>query len=147
MKMKNEPSFYKTKAAMGEKEKFKREIFIPFLQALVDKEERSMRQISLSCGMDHGAVRRYLKKGSRPGRDACIAMAHYFGRHPNEFLEKAGYMPLAYFDLSLADPDEFPPDVKKVAQELMKIEDGAVRQRVSDAVLKLVKEMFTESAE
>ncbi len=128
---------------MGEKEKFKREIFVPFLQELVDNEDRSMRQISLGCGMDHGAVRRYLKVGSRPGKDACIALAHYFDLHPNEFLEKAGYTPLAYFDLSLVDPDEFPPDVKEVAQELMKIEDGAVRQRVSDAVLKLVKEMFT----
>ena len=128
---------------MGEKDKFKREVFIPFLQALVDKEDRSMRQISLSCGMDHGAVRRYLKHGSRPGKDSCIAMAHYFGLHPNEFLEKAGYKPLDYFDLSLADPNEFSPDVKEVAQELMKIEDASVRKRVSEAVLRLVREMFT----
>ena len=49
---------------------------------------------------------------------------------------------MAHFDLSLMDPEEFSPDVKKVAQTLMRIEDAETRRRVSDAVLKLVQEMF-----
>ena len=61
---------------------------------------------------------------------------------PNEVLQKAGYAPLAHFDLSLMDPEEFSPDVKKVAQTLMRIEDAETRRRVSDAVLKLVQEMY-----
>ncbi len=127
---------------MGEREKYKRDIFVPYLRALVEADGSSMRKISLAAGQDHGAVRRILKLGTRPTRDACIAFAHYFGVDPNEFLQKAGYEPLAYFDLSLADPNEFSPDVKRVARELMKIEDVNVRRRVSESVLRLVKEMF-----
>lgn len=132
---------------MGEREKFKPEIFIPYLQALVDADGRSMRKISLTAGQDHGALRRILKLGTRPSRDACIAFAHLFDVDPNEFLQKAGYEPLAFFDLSLADPNEFSPDVKRVARELMKIEDINVRRRVSESVLRLVREMFTGADE
>ncbi len=132
---------------MGEREKYKREEFVPYLQALVDKDGRSMRKISLAAGQDHSAVRRVLKLGTRPTRDACIALAHVFNIDPNEFLQKAGYEPLAYFDLSLADPNEFSPDVKQVARELMKIEDINVRRRVSESVLQLVRQMFTGEAE
>ncbi len=132
---------------MGEREKYKRDEFVPYLQALVDADGRSMRKISLAAGQDHSAVRRVLKLGTRPTRDACIAFAHLFGVHPNEFLQKAGYEPLAYFDLSLADPNEFSPDVKEVARELMKIEDINVRRRVSGSVLRLVREMFTGEGE
>jgi len=49
--------------------------------------------------------------------------------------------------LSLADPNEFSPDVKEVARELMKIEDINVRRRVSESVLRLVREMFTGAGE
>jgi len=45
------------------------------------------------------------------------------------------------------DPNEFSPDVKEVAQELMKIEDVNVRRRVSESVLQLVRQMFTGAAE
>ena len=128
---------------MGEREKYNRDKFIPYLQAMVDADGRSMRKISLAAGQDHGAIRRILKLGSRPTRDGCIAFAHLFGVDPNEFLQMAGYEPLVYFDLSLADPNEFSPDVKEVAQELMKIEDVNVRRRVSESVLQLVRQMFT----
>jgi len=70
---------------MGEREKYKREEFVPYLQALVNKDGQSMRKISLVCGQDPGAVRRVLKLGTRPTRDARIAFAHYFGVDPNEF--------------------------------------------------------------
>lgn len=132
---------------MGGRKKYKREEFVAYLQALVDADGRSMRKISLAAGQDHSAVRRILKLGTRPSQDACIAFAHLFDIDPNEFLQRAGYEPLAFFDLSLADPNEFSPDVKEVARELMKIEDINVRRRVSSSVLRLVREMFTGAGE
>jgi transcriptional regulator with XRE-family HTH domain len=119
------------------------EEFVPFVRQLVEESKQSMRQVSLGAGLDHSALYRYLNQGMRPNQDACIALAHYFEVHPNEMLQKAGYPPRAYFDLSLADPDEFSPEVKAVAQELMKIEDDAQRRRVAQTVLQLVQEMFT----
>jgi hypothetical protein len=119
------------------------EVFVPFLEGLLTEHQRSYRQASLGAGLDPGAVRRLLKTGARPSADSCIALAHYFNVPPNTMLAKAGYQPRAYYDLSLADPNEFAPEVKAVAQELMKIGDPAIRQRVSDAVLRLVREMFT----
>lgn len=118
------------------------EKFIPFLKELVAASKQSFRQISLSAGLDHGAVRRYIN-GTKPSRDACIALVQYFDIHPNEMLEKAGYPARGFFDLSLADPAEFAPEVKEVAQELMKIDEAAIRRRVCNAVLQLVREMFT----
>jgi len=88
-------------------------------------------------------VRRLLKTGARPSTDSCIALAHYFGAPPNTMLAKAGYQPRAYYDLSLADPNEYATEVKAVAQELMKIGDPATRERVCAAVVRLVREMFT----
>ncbi len=120
------------------------EVFVPFLRSLVEASNQSFRQVSFGAGLDHGAVRRYLKAGTKPSQDACIALAGYFNVHPNEMLLKAGYPPRAYFDLSLADPDEFPPDVKQVAQELMKIEGDELRRRVSESVLQLLQQMFTQ---
>jgi hypothetical protein len=119
--------------------------FIPFLEKLLEERNETCRQASLAAGLDHGAAQRYVKAGSRPSQDACIALAHHFGIHPNLMLEKAGYPPLAYFDLSLADPSEFAPEVKEVALELMKIENAEVRRRVCAAVLRLVREMFTQA--
>lgn len=119
------------------------EVFVPFLEGLLAEHNCSYRQASLGAGLDPGAVRRLLKTGARPSADSCIALAHYFNIPPNTMLAKAGYQPRAYYDLSLADPNELATEVKAVAQELMKIGDPAIRQRVCDAVLRLVREMFT----
>lgn len=122
------------------------EKFVPFLKGLVAASKQSLRQISLGSGLDPGATRRYIH-GAKPSRDACIALAQFFNVHPNEMLEKAGYPTRGFFDLSLADPAEFAPEVKEVAQELMKIEEMAIRRRVCNAVLQLVREMFTQISE
>lgn len=118
------------------------ETFIPFLKELITARNLSLRQVSLGAGLDHGAVRRYVNGGTKPSRDACISLAHYFDIHPNVMLEKAGYPSLAYFDLSLADPEEFSPEVKEVAAELMKIEDITARRRVCSAFLQLMRELL-----
>jgi DNA-binding phage protein len=123
------------------------EEFVPYMKELVARSKQSMRQVALGAGLDHSALYRYLNQGQRPNQDACVALAHYFGVHPNEVLQKAGYPARAYFDLSLADPDEFSPEVKAVGQELMKIEDEAQRRRVAETVMNLVQEMFTGQEE
>jgi transcriptional regulator with XRE-family HTH domain len=117
--------------------------FVPFLESLLEEANESAREASLESGLDHGAVQRYLRKKGRPSQDTCIAMANHFGINPNVMLSKAGYPPQPYFDLSLTDPNEFAPEVKEVAMELMKIENPQVRRRVCDAVLSLTREMFT----
>ena len=119
------------------------EVFIPFLRDLIDKNGQSFRQTSLGSGLDHGAVRRYLNGGTKPARDACISLAYHFDIHPNLMLEKAGYPPLDYFDLSLADPSEMAPEVKEVARELMRLENPHLRRRVCQSMLQLIQQMFT----
>ena len=117
--------------------------FVPFLQGLLEENNETAREASLASGLDHGAAQRYLRYKGRPSQDSCIALANHFGINPNVMLSKAGYPPQPYFDLSLTDPNEFAPEVKEVALELMKIEDTQVRRRVCDAVLRLIREMFT----
>ncbi len=75
--------------------------FVPFVKQLVEQSKQSTRP---GWPLDHSALYRYLNQGMRPNQDACIALAYYFQVHPNEMLQKAGYPPRAYFDLSLADP-------------------------------------------
>ena len=119
------------------------DVFVPFLEGLLTEQHRTYREASLGAGLDPGAVRRLLKTGVRPSQDTCINLALYFHIAPNIVLAKAGYQPRVYFDLSLADASEFAPEVKAVAQELMKIADPALRERVCTAVVRLVGEMFT----
>ncbi len=128
---------------MRDRTGYRPEVFVAFVEQLLAEHNCSYRQASLGAGLDPGAVRRLLKTGARPSVDSCVALAHYFKVPPNVMLAKAGYAPRAYYDLSLADPDEFAPEVKAVAQELMKIGEVELRQRVCEAVLRLVREMFT----
>jgi transcriptional regulator with XRE-family HTH domain len=125
---------------------YRPEIFVAFLEQLLAQHHCSYRQASLGAGLDPGAVRRLLKTGARPSVDSCLALAHYFNVPPNTMLAKAGYPPRAYYDLSLADPNDFAPEVKAVAVELMRIADPEARHRVCEAVLRLVREMFTREA-
>jgi hypothetical protein len=122
---------------------YQREQFIVFLEKLLEERNESPRQASLASGLDHGAIQRFLHRGTRPSQDTCIALSHHFGVHPNVMLETAGYPTQPYFDLSLANPLEFPPEVKQVALELKKIENPEVRRRVCAAVLRLLREMLT----
>lgn len=110
------------------------------LRQLLDATHQSARQASLGAGLDHGAVVRFLNGEFRPARDACIQMAVYFDLNPNEFFELAGYPPMEIFDLSLIDPGEFPPEVKRVAKTLTEIKDPAARARVSKAIMILLKD-------
>jgi len=57
-------------------------------------------------------------------------LAQHFEVNPNEMLAVAGYDPIALFDLSLADPDEFPPEVKALAGALTEIPDVEKRRQL-----------------
>jgi len=114
------------------------EKFIPYVKQLLEERNETSRKASLRAGLDRSALWRFIKKEMRPHRDACILLAQHFGVNPNEMLQAAGYDPIPLFDLSLADPDEFPPEVKAVAQVLSRIEDPKRRRAVCEALWALV---------
>lgn len=113
-------------------------VFIPYLRRLLAERNESYREASLGAGLDRSAVWRFIEQETRPHRDACILLAQHFGVNPNEMLQAAGYDPIPLFDLSLADPDEYPPEVKAVAQALARIEDPERRRAACEAVHVLV---------
>ena len=119
---------------------FEPEKFIPYLKRLMEeRDETSYRQTALDAGLDRSAVWRFVEKGTRPHRDACILLGQHFRVNPNEVLEAAGYDPIPIFDLSLIDPDEFSPEVKAVARALSGIEDADRRRAACRAVRVLIE--------
>ena len=116
------------------------------LERLLEKHNETARGASLASGLDHGAVGRFLRGEVRPHRDTCIVLAGHFGLNPNDLLAAAGYEPLAIFDMSLADPSEFPPEVKEVALALGRIADPTLRRKVCRAVHTLVSALPPEGS-
>jgi hypothetical protein len=114
------------------------------LEQLLEEHNETARGTSLASGLDHGAVGRFLRGEVRPHRDTCIVLAEHFGLNPNELLEAAGYEPLTIFDLSLADPSEFPPEVKQVALALGQIADPTLRRDVCSAIHTLALAILEE---
>ena len=108
------------------------------LRELLDATHQSARQAALGAGLDHGAIARFLNGEFHPTRDACIQMAMYFDLNPNEFFELAGYPPMEIINLSLIDPNDFPPEVKRVAKALTGIQDPAARVRRCRALMLLL---------
>ena len=109
---------------------YDREQFVPFLRRLLEERNETYREAAIKAGLDRSSVWRFLNKGTRPHRDACILLAQHFEVNPNEMLAAAGYEPIALFDLSLVDPDEFSPEVKALARVLTEIPDPEKRRRV-----------------
>ena len=95
----------------------------------LEQRNESYRQASISAGLDETAISRYFR-GTQPVRDACIALADYFGINPNEMLEAAGYKPLHFFDRRMIDPSAFPPDIDQLAGEIMQIENKDIRREM-----------------
>ena len=94
---------------------YDREVFAGDLEGLRQEANESYRGASVAAGLDHGALRRYIKKHQRPTRESCIALADHFGANPNELLTRAGYEAMHFFDRSLVDPSAYPPEVEEVA--------------------------------
>ena len=110
------------------------EKFIPYVEQLLVERNETAREASLRAGLDRSALWRFIKKEMRPHRDACILLAQHFEVNPNEMLQAAGYDPIPLFNLSLTDPNEYPPEVKAVAQALTRIENAERRRTMCEAV-------------
>ena len=110
------------------------------LHALLERSHQSPRQASMAAGLDHGAITRFLSGKYRPARDACILLAVYFDLNPNEFFELVGYAPMEIFTLRLIDPNDFSPEVKRVARALDEIKGTGARARVCKAIMILLKD-------
>ena len=115
------------------------------LEDLRQARNESYREASQAAGLDHGALHRFIKTGSRPNRESCIALAYHFDINPNELLVAAGHEPLPWFDPSLTSPHDYPFEVKQVAEALIRIRNLGLRRRVCGALQSLV-ETITHTA-
>jgi len=104
---------------------------------LLSKSGESYRQASLAAGLPHNAIFKYLVKGVRPRRDACVALADHFGVNPNDLLQAAGYEPLRLFDRSSTKPGEMSPEMQELFAQIQQIEDPIVRRRMMEAIAAL----------
>lgn len=127
-----------TRPTKGGKE-YDREAFAAYLEGLRQEANESYRGASIAAGLDHGALRRYVKEHGRPTRESCIALADHFGVNPNELLTRAGYEAMHFFDRSLVDPSAYPPEVEEVASELARVEPATWRREVCRAVVELLR--------
>jgi len=118
---------------------YDREAFAEYLEGLRQEANESYRGVSVAAGLDHGALRRYIKKHQRPTRESCIALADHFGVNPNELLTRAGYEPMHFFDRSLVDPAAYPPEVEDVASYLARMKPASWRRAVCRAVRELLE--------
>ncbi len=75
----------------GYDEGYDRTGLIQALEELLAERNESMREASLGAGLDHGAIRRYVRYGRRPTRDSLLLLADHFEVNPNDLLELAGY--------------------------------------------------------
>lgn len=113
---------------------YDRGAFAAYLESLLQTRNESMREASLAAGLDHSAVRRFIRQHQRPTRESCIALADHFGINPNEILTRAGYDALHFFDRSLVDPEALPPDVSELARRLSRIRPIARRRQLCQAI-------------
>jgi transcriptional regulator with XRE-family HTH domain len=111
------------------------------LEELRQDRNESYREASLAAGLDHGALHRFVRGQRRPNRESCIALANHFDINPNELLVAAGHEPLPWFDPSLTDIQDYPLEVKRVAEALIEIENLRLRREVCDALRALAQAM------
>ncbi|RLC56549.1 MAG: hypothetical protein DRI79_04495 [Chloroflexi bacterium] len=108
------------------------------LERLLAERNESYREASLRAGLDHGAVRRYVRDGRRPSRDSLLALADHFGVNPNDLLVLAGYPPMQMFEREPADLNQLSPDVRSVVEDLERIGDPVLRRRLAEAIRLLI---------
>lgn len=116
------------------------------LERLRQERNESYREAAIAAGLDHGALHRFVKTNRRPNRESCIALAHHFEINPNELLVAAGHDPLPWFDPSLTDPDDYPFEVKQVAEALLRIGDLRLRHQVCQAMQSLAQAVAADDA-
>lgn len=128
---------------MAEREVQTNKPWAMLLERLRQARNESYREASIAAGLDHGALHRFIKTNRRPNRESCIALAHHFEINPNEMLVAAGYEPLPWFDPSLTDPQNYPFEVKQVAEALLHIQNPGLRREVCQAMMTLASAVST----
>jgi len=103
--------------------------FQELLGKLLEETGESYRQAGRASGLSGTTISNYMR-GTRPMRDACIALADHFGINPNRMLEAASYEPLHFFDRRLMDPNAIPPDIEQLVGEIMEIENESMRREM-----------------
>lgn len=111
---------------------------IAVLEGLLAERNESYREASLRAGLDHGAVRRYLRDDQRPNRDSLLVLADHFEVNPNDLLVLAGYQPMKMFEREVVDLDGLTPDVRLLVEDLERIGDPVLRRRLVEAIRLLV---------
>ncbi len=107
--------------------------FQELLGKLLEETGESYRQAGRASGLSGTTISNYMR-GTRPMRDACIALADHFGINPNKMLEAAGYEPLHFFDRRLMDPNAIPPDIEQLVGEIMEIENESMRREMVETL-------------
>lgn len=119
---------------------------VALMEQLLEQRNESYREASLRAGLDHGAVRRYMRAGHRPDREALLLLADHFGVNPNDLLVAAGYAPLKMFERERTDLDSLSPDVRALAQDLERIADPVLRRRLVAAIRLLLEGHLASSS-
>ena len=119
--------------------KYKRRVYDPqplteFLEALRQERNESYREVSLRSGLDHQALRRYVRNGQRPSRTSAMALADHFGVNPNEILVLAGYPPMQIFEQARVDPHSMPSDIRPLVEDLQRIANPMLRRKLVEAL-------------
>ena len=117
---------------------YDRGAFAAYLERLLDERNETMREASLSAGLDHSALSRFITQRQRPTRESCIALADHFRLNPNEVLTRAGYDAMHFFDRSLVDPEALPVEVSTLARYLSRIQPLARRRQLCQAIHTLI---------
>jgi len=117
-----------------------------FLEALLKERNESYREASLRAGLDHGAIRRYIRRGQRPARTSLLALADHFGVNPNDLLVLAGYLPMEIFERLALDPQTMPSDILPLVEDLRCIADPVLRRRLVEAVRVLLTGYLRDEA-
>jgi transcriptional regulator with XRE-family HTH domain len=107
--------------------------FQELLGNLLEEADESYRQAGMASGLSGTTVSNYMR-GTRPMRDACIALADHFGINPNKMLEAAGYEPLRIFERQRIDLSKVDPDTKRLLEKMEQITDPEIRKRVYEAI-------------
>lgn len=117
---------------------------ITVLEGLLAERNESYREASLRAGLDHGAVRRYLRDRRRPSRDSLLVLADHFEVNPNDLLVLVGYPPMRMFERKPADLNLLSPTVRLVVEDLERIADPVLRRRLAEAIRLLINGYLEE---
>ena len=119
-----------------QKTRFDSQRLAEVLDRLRRARNESFREASLRAGLDAGALRRYVVNRQRPAPEALFALAHHFEVNPNDLLELAGYDRIPLLDQP--PRDMLPAEVRPLVDDLARIPDPGLRQRLVRAIRLLI---------